>query len=50
MCGPRPSRGLPLWTALHGTVMLRMLRPLMEVAEPDAQVDDLVDRLLGLHG
>ena len=39
-----------LWTALHGTVMLRMLRPLMEWPEPDAQVDDLVDRLLGRHG
>jgi AcrR family transcriptional regulator len=38
-----------LWTALHGTVMLRMLRPRMEWPDPDAQVDDLVDRLLGLR-
>jgi AcrR family transcriptional regulator len=37
-----------IWTALHGTVTLRMLRPLMEWPDRDAQVDDLVDRLLGL--
>jgi AcrR family transcriptional regulator len=35
-----------IWTALHGTVTLRMLRPLLEWPECDEQVDDLIDRLL----
>jgi AcrR family transcriptional regulator len=35
-----------IWTALHGTVTLRMLRPLLEWPDRDAQVDDLVGRLL----
>jgi AcrR family transcriptional regulator len=37
-----------VWTALHGTVTLRMLRPLMEWPDRDEQVDDLIERLL--HG
>jgi AcrR family transcriptional regulator len=36
-----------LWSALHGSVTLRMLRPLPEWPGEQAQVDDLVDRLLG---
>jgi AcrR family transcriptional regulator len=35
-----------IWTALHGTVTLRTLRPLLDWPGADAQVDDLVDRLL----
>jgi AcrR family transcriptional regulator len=37
-----------LWTALHGTVSLRLVRPLMQWPEIGAEVDDLVDRLLAL--
>ena len=37
-----------LWTALHGTVSLRLVRPLMQWPEIGAEVDDLVDRLLDL--
>jgi AcrR family transcriptional regulator len=35
-----------LWTALHGMVSLRLLRPLMDWPPVDAEVDDLVSRLL----
>jgi AcrR family transcriptional regulator len=38
-----------LWTALHGTVTLRMLRPRVQWPDEQAQVDDLVDRMLGLR-
>jgi len=37
-----------LWTALHGMVSLRLLRPLMPWPEVRSEVDDLVDRLLAL--
>jgi AcrR family transcriptional regulator len=36
-----------LWTALHGIVALRMLRPLMDWPPVEAEVDDLVHRLIG---
>ncbi|HEV7756449.1 MAG TPA: TetR/AcrR family transcriptional regulator [Mycobacteriales bacterium] len=35
------------WTALHGTVALRSVRPGFGWPEVDRQVDDLVDRLTG---
>jgi AcrR family transcriptional regulator len=38
-----------LWSALHGNVTLRLLRPLLEWPDEQAQVDDLIDRLLGLR-
>jgi AcrR family transcriptional regulator len=40
---------LHLWTALHGSVTLRMLRPLTPWPDEHEQVDDLVDRMLGLR-
>jgi len=36
-----------VWTALHGMVSLRLLRPLMDWPDADAQADDLVYRLAG---
>ena len=38
---------LQFWCALHGIVMLRQARPNFPWPELDAQVDDLVTRLLG---
>jgi AcrR family transcriptional regulator len=35
------------WTALHGTVALRSVRPGFGWPEAERQVDDLVDRLVG---
>lgn len=35
-----------LWTALHGMVSLRLLRPTMPWPDAEAEVDDLVDRLV----
>ena len=36
-----------VWTALHGMVSLRLLRPSMDWPDADAQADDLVHRLAG---
>ena len=38
------------WTALHGTVVLRSVRPGFGWPEVDRQVDDLVERLAGQGG
>jgi len=36
-----------IWTALHGMVSLRLLRPGMDWPDVALEVDDLVDRLVG---
>jgi hypothetical protein len=41
---------LHFWTALHGMVSLRLLRPKVNWPAVDREVDDLTDRLLGLPG
>lgn len=38
-----------LWTALHGMVSLRLLRPLMDWPPVEVEVDDLVSRLIDPH-
>jgi AcrR family transcriptional regulator len=38
-----------LWTALHGTVTLRMIRPNFPWPDLDTQLDDLIDRLIQPH-
>lgn len=39
-----------LWTALHGMVALRLLRPLMGWPPVEVEIDDLVHRLVGPTG
>lgn len=36
-----------LWTALHGMVSLRLIRPLMDWPPVETEVEDLVHRLIG---
>jgi AcrR family transcriptional regulator len=39
-----------LWTSLHGMVSLRLMRPLLDWPPVEAEVDDLVHRLIGPVG